>query len=679
MANVSVAPANTSTAQGAVYTPAPTIGAQATSAVATPAPTQTATTPVNGLTSAQQSLANNANIPAGQAGSPWSTSTTTATNVNPINAAPTIQKTTNDLVNGSGIQTQPNGTATYSNGTVYNPSLPVSPTNLPAGESYVNGQLTYTGQNANANNTVDPATGKTATGGYDSQGNYYAPGQVMTKDVNGNYPSLTATSPQYDSIMSNLQTTKSQVDSLSATLIDQITASYDALIKQQEQVNAGQQANTQSALLMGGVTGQGSSAQYAPISSAAILAGTISYGLSQVASLNAKKNEDIIKAQQAQADSDIKLQDEINTEIQNTQTQQQAALQKINDAVNAQAQKVAEEKNQQDKDSAVATLYNSGTTDPTAILNALKDKGMTVTLDEINTSLKAISPDKDAIANVALEAAKAGADASTMAKINAATTLKDAIAAASPALGQKAAQDLWYQQQQISLDRQRVGIEQQNANTAAQKLALDKSTAAQSAGNAVVTTPSGKIYVDGSSLDSAGKAAALNAGLTVLDGDSSKAMSTISNTLGQVNNLLSSLQAAGVDLTQTVKDEAMGTTTNKGATQGTLHTWAAGNATPALRNFAAALVGTGTSGTNGIITDLEKLPGTGQLVATLQNNIPKDTDSAKVMNDKITAITSALENTENSFLANANTPKEGETGTVDGVTYKFTNGNWVSQ
>src|SRR5262249_16294971 len=150
----------------------------------------------------------------------------------------------------------------------------------------------------------------------------------------------------------------------------------------------------------------------------------------------------------------------------------------------------------------------------------------------------------------------------------------------------------------VQNDATRVAIEQENANTARIKLQQDNSNAAVAAKNAMVTTPSGKTYVDGSGLDAAGKAAALNAGQVVLTGDNAKSMTTINNVQGQVGTLLTVLQGAGVI-------DSKGHFTNFNDTSGGQLAFANSAGPNAINTFTGNL--------KSIVTDLQKLPNTGSL------------------------------------------------------------------
>lgn len=259
------------------------------------------------------------------------------------------------------------------------------------------------------------------------------------------------------------------------------------------------------------------------------------------------------------------------------------------------------------------------------------------------------------INSIAMNAAAAGANSQTLAAISASSDVLSAINAAAPALGAKAASDLKQQAFDNALklrtaqnDATRVAIEQENANISLAKLQLDTSVAAKTVAQAVTTTPSGKTYVDGTGLDATAKAAAINAGQIVLSGPQQQAMTIINNTQTQFGTLLATLQQNGVDLSK-------GTGSTLGAFQ---RTWAAGAATPALRNFITTLTGTNKTGTDGLIAGLSKLPNTGALVATLQNNLPADKDSASVLNTKFTNIKSALDQAENGLLIDNSSPSQ---------------------
>jgi hypothetical protein len=287
-----------------------------------------------------------------------------------------------NTLNQSGITTKigsdGNPISTYANGS----AVPPSATTLTSASNI---------STANANGT-------TTTGGYN--GNIYVrPGDPIPKDANGNPVTLTATSPQDDANTKQIQDLKAQFDAQGVQQLQNIENSYNNLIQQQTQANAGQQGQINNALLMGGATGQGSSAQYAPVSSAGMLASQISYGLQQLSTLNAQKQQAITQAEQAIQNGDFKYAAELQDQADKITQTQQDAMNKMNDTINANNQKLADQKLQNTKDNTIADLYSQGTTDPTKILQALQKAGNTsITMSDINSTLKTIAdnaPSKD--------------------------------------------------------------------------------------------------------------------------------------------------------------------------------------------------------------------------------------------------------------------------------------------
>ncbi len=261
-------------------------------------------------------------------------------------------------------------TSTYANGTIVQPAT-ANPT-------------TTTTNQTNADGT-------STTGGYN--GNIYVrPGDPIPLDASGKPITLTTTSPQDDANKTQILNLMSQFDAQGAAQLQNIAKTYDNLIAQQTQANAAQKGQIQNALLMGGATGQGSSAQYAPISSAGILSSQISYGLQQLSNLNAQKQQAITAAQQAITAGDFQYAQVLQAQAEKITTMQQTEMNKMNDAIIAKNQKLAEEKLQITKDNAIADIYSSGITDPLKILAALKKAGTSnINLDDISKTLKVIS------------------------------------------------------------------------------------------------------------------------------------------------------------------------------------------------------------------------------------------------------------------------------------------------
>ena len=309
---------------------------------------------------------------------PATTSPTVISSANKVADVPNIIQTATNNAN-VGVTTNPqSGVATYADGTVYNPP------------DYVTNPQNYnfdTYGNATAkpasSNPVNPTISK--TGGYDANGMYYSPNSTAPVDADGNPQALTPTSPIADKQIADLNDAKASADANTASLITSLTNNYQQLISQQQQANAGQLGKVQNALLMGGATGQGSSAQFAPISSEGIISSQIAYGTQQLTDLQNKMASAITAAQQAGQDEDFKLMDAQNKIVNDLKAQQQAVITAMNDKITAA-------KTQASIDNGVAGQVAKGITDPGQILTTLRANGdTTTTLSDIANSLKTIS------------------------------------------------------------------------------------------------------------------------------------------------------------------------------------------------------------------------------------------------------------------------------------------------
>ena len=200
------------------------------------------------------------------------------------------------------------------------------------------------------------------------------------------------------------------------------------------------------------------------------------------------------------------------------------------------------------------------------------------------------------------------------------------------------ATDNYFKSVTAGQNQQKIDLQQQKINT-------DLLNSSESAVNSKVTTPDGKTYVDGTNLDAASKAAAISSGAPVLTGDNAKAMSSITNVQGQVSTLLSTLQQAGVVNAQ---GQFTGNKAGNWLTR-TLDIGGAKSAEQAAGNFGTSV--------KSIVSDLQKLPGTGELVATLNDNIPGNKDSLSTLASKIKNIKSALTDSENSLLLGGSQPQ----------------------
>lgn len=230
-----------------------------------------------------------------------------------------------------------------------------------------------------------------------------------------------------DSVISRMEQLKTQMDASSAALMSNISAQYQQLISQQQDANTRQQASVSQTLLMGG------SSRYAQISSAGILNTQISYGISQIATLQNDENSKLIAAQQAQQAGDQKTLDSELTVYNSIRTEKAAAQQKLQDALTAQNQKLQDQNIAANRDTEIMKLFSAGTTDPTTIASTLNSNQDFVnayggvTAADITSAINNLNPNASAVATIMTDAAKNGATQDVLAAIGKATNVTDAI------------------------------------------------------------------------------------------------------------------------------------------------------------------------------------------------------------------------------------------------------------
>lgn len=310
----------------------------------------------------------------------------TLSNINKINAIPGLQSEFNKL-SLKGLTSNESGTY-FANGTL----VPAGDTGGTTGTSGNTGTIpppnTYTDYEGNTvtipSDSNIPA-GITLTpngkGGYTgSDGNNYA---APTGDF----------SYESKQIQDKNDQIKSTTDALMADAIDSIKASYASLIEKQKQINSSQEAGTQNALLMGGVTGQGSNAQYASFTSDKTLNAQISADQSLIGDLEAKETAAINAANSAdysKAGSVQALQASID-DIKDIRKQKMDAAAKLQDLINTANTKKSDELLQSKKDNAVADLYSQGITDPAEILKQITAQGLDITSKEVADTINNIA------------------------------------------------------------------------------------------------------------------------------------------------------------------------------------------------------------------------------------------------------------------------------------------------
>lgn len=323
----------------------------------------------------QPSLANT----IGSWGAPSANNAVSSTTLSNSNKIDQVQKNQQTLgqVSQKGLTTDANGNALNANGTV-NQTVTAGG-NVPAGwdaQTYANFKA--------ANPDLEPTPEDTA--------HMQQVGTGRQVQVNGQQPYTTAdTTPEDSAIHNILDHLIATSDANTASAIQSIQGQYAIRQQQQTMLNQASQKATQNALLMGGVTGEGSSAQFAPISSQGIIQAQESYGIQQLSALDAQENSDISAARQAGFNQDFQLQSKMIDQINSTRQSKIDLASKINDNIIQQNQKMSEQILQSQVDNSIADVFAGGITDPAAILTTLKSKGVNVTQQQIATTLGLIA------------------------------------------------------------------------------------------------------------------------------------------------------------------------------------------------------------------------------------------------------------------------------------------------
>ncbi len=152
-----------------------------------------------------------------------------------------------------------------------------------------------------------------------------------------------------------LEQVKNQTDSAFARQISAVQAQYDSLIKQQKDVSLRQEASVGQSLLMGGTS------RYAGLNAAGIDTAQISYGIQQIADLQAKQNMAIAQIQSAQADKDYEFVSKELQRLDDIKKEKQKVAKDLNDklleANKALRQQTETRNNAIDNDIRTAILY----------------------------------------------------------------------------------------------------------------------------------------------------------------------------------------------------------------------------------------------------------------------------------------------------------------------------------
>lgn len=249
-------------------------------------------------------------------------------------------------------------------------------------------------------------------GTWQSGGVKYAIGPSTTQD------------PELQKINDQITGMKTQFDSTSRAMIDNIKSQFDSIIKQQGDINTRQTASVDQSLLMGG------SSRYAQISSTGEHSAIMSSGLDKIADLTQKEQGAVLQAQQAMDAGDEKLLDQALGLAQKARDEKQSAAADLSKKLTDQADKLKVQKQQASIDAAIGSQLSSGVSDPSSIIAALAKQGISVSAKDVNDSIANLTPDAKNVFDIQKTAAGAGAPPAVLSAIGSSKSVTDAFKAA---------------------------------------------------------------------------------------------------------------------------------------------------------------------------------------------------------------------------------------------------------
>lgn len=198
--------------------------------------------------------------------------------------------------------------------------------------------------------------------------------------------------------------------------------------------------------------------------------------------------------------------------------------------------------------------------------------------------------------------------------------------------------DDYYKGITASQEQTKIDQGQQNINIKLQALQDSKDADSLAAAGAARTTMGGNTYIDGSDLTPAAITKAVENGQVVLPKTLAPSMTQVNNVQQQYGNLLTSLQQGGL-VDKSGKVIPLPTGIRTVFTHGS-------QGQDAVTAFNTSI--------KSMVSDLQKLPGTGELVDALNSNTfnasALDGENSQTLQTKLTNIYNAMNDTENSLL-----------------------------
>lgn len=246
--------------------------------------------------------------------------------------------------------------------------------------------------------TLDPASGmmKYADGSgvpevagatYNPDTGKYEPTDKSDGSYNNFYGTDTQpASPEYQQIESQFAPLKANLDAGTLGQVNSIEQQFQGLKATQQDINAMAAKSAAASTITDG------SARYAPVDAHSVTLASISKGLGAISDLDAQENAAIAKANNAGQAGDDKLMTQMSAEAETIRKEKQSQADKVMTTIQQANKDLQTQRDQMQKDNAVAAMMASGETDPAKIMAAINKAGLPITADEVKKSLTALTP-----------------------------------------------------------------------------------------------------------------------------------------------------------------------------------------------------------------------------------------------------------------------------------------------
>lgn len=299
--------------------------------------------------------------------------------------------TTGTPQTGSGSTQPPKEPAVITSGNIDSKVIP----DLHARADNISQKGTYAGQDGKlyySDNSLVPAPldaeyDPTTTSWKNASGSYGAAPQYV--DNTDNDPDLAKTNELFAAMRQSL-------DSNTLSQVNVIQQQFDMLRAEQRDANERADKSRGTLNLRSGTT------RFAPLDAAGTALAQTTYGLKQIAKLDADENSAIAKVRQAQSDGNFQLMEKALGVAEDTRKAKQEAAAKVADQLSKANDKLLEERAKASQDESIASLVAQGITDPAQIQNYLNyhddgtPTGGNVDLSTIKSALNNLKPTADA-------------------------------------------------------------------------------------------------------------------------------------------------------------------------------------------------------------------------------------------------------------------------------------------